>query len=385
MMRRILLLLLALLLAGCAAPAAPTEPTEPTTIPATEAPAEDPTEPPTQPPTEPPDPIAEAVSAMTPEEKVGQLFLARYDEANAPEHTHRYHLGGWLLFSNDFRNETPDSIREELEALQALSPVPLMFAVDEEGGTVTRISRHSAFRDSRFPSPRSLYNKGGLELVLKTEAEKSDLLASLGINVNLAPVCDVTTDRRAFMYSRSLGLSPEDTGTVIAQMVQTMAGHGVAACLKHFPGYGNNDDTHVGIARDSRSLEELEENDLLPFRAGFDAGCGAVLVSHTIVECLDDDLPASLSPAVMEYIRTEMGFDGVVLTDDLAMEAVTTCYGTGEAAVMAVQAGCDLLCSTECVTQYKAVLEAVGDGRISQARLDEAVYRVLRWKQSMGQ
>ena len=385
MMKRILLLLLALALAGCAAPAAPTEPTVPVTIPVTEPPTQPPTAPPTEAPTEPPDPIAETVAAMTTEEKVGQLFLARYSESNAPAHTEKYRLGGWLLFSQDFEGETPDSIREELEALQALSPVPLMFAVDEEGGTVTRVSRHAAFRDSRFSSPRSLYKKGGMELVLETEAEKSELLSSLGIHVNLAPVCDVTTDPGAFMYSRSLGLSPEETGTVIAGMVQTMADQGVAACLKHFPGYGNNDDTHVGIARDSRSLEALEENDLLPFRAGFEAGCGAVLVSHTIVECLDDDLPASLSPAVMDYIRNEMNFDGVILTDDLAMEAVTKRYGTGEAAVMAVQAGCDLLCSTEYVTQYNAVLEAVGDGRIGEDRLDEAVYRVLRWKQSMDQ
>ena len=381
-MKRILLLLLALLLTACAAP---TEPTEPTAIPITEPPTQAPTAPPTEAPTQPPDPIADAVASMTTEEKVGQLFLARYDEANAPAHTEKYRLGGWLLFSPDFEGETPDSIREELEALQALSAVPLMFTVDEEGGTVTRVSRHAAFRDSRFPSPRSLYKKGGLELVLKTEAEKSELLSSLGISVNLAPVCDVTTEPGAFMYSRSLGLSPKETGNVIGGMVQTMAEHGVAACLKHFPGYGNNDDTHVGIARDSRSLEELEKKDLLPFRAGFDAGCGAVLVSHTVVECLDDDLPASLSPAVMEYIRTEMGFDGVILTDDLAMEAVTKRYGTGEAAVMAVQAGCDLLCSTEYVTQYNAVLEAVGDGRIGQTRLDEAVCRVLRWKQSMDQ
>ena len=384
-MKRILLLFLALLLAGCAAAPAPTEPAVPVTIPITEPPTEMPTEPPTEPSTQPPDPIAEMAASMTLEEKVGQLFLARYDETNAPTDTQKYHLGGWLLFSGDFKNETPDSIREELDSVQALSELPIIFAVDEEGGTVTRVSRHAAFRDSRFLSPRSLYKRGGMELVLQTEAEKSDLLSSLGIHVNLGPVCDVTTDRGAFMYRRSLGLSPEETAAVIAGMVQTMAEHGVAACLKHFPGYGNNDDTHVGIARDSRSLKVLEENDLLPFRAGFDAGCGAVLVSHTIVECLDQDHPASLSPAVMAYIRDEMGFDGVILTDDLAMEAITKRYGTAEAAVMAVQAGCDLLCSTEYAAQYKAVLEAVRDGRITQARLDEAVYRILRWKQSMNQ
>ena len=251
-MKKILLIFLIILLAGCAAVPEPTESiTEPPTIPVTEPP----TEPLTEPPTDPPDPIADAEEAMTVEEKVGQLFLARYDEANALAHTEAYHLGGWILFSPDFDGETPDSIRAEINALQAVSDIPLLIAVDEEGGTVTRVSRYSAFRSSKFPSPRSLYNNGGIELVLKTEAEKSELLSSLGINVNVAPVCDITTDSGAFMYSRSLGLSPKKTGAVVTGMVETAAEYGVASVLKHFPGYGNNADTHVCIARDTRTLE----------------------------------------------------------------------------------------------------------------------------------
>ena len=379
-MRKLLpILICLLLLAGCGAPDLP--PTEPPTDP----PTDPPTVPVTEPPTDPPDPIREQVEAMTPEEKVGQLFLARYDGTNALAHTQELHLGGWLLFSGDFQGETPDSIRAELSALQDAAVVPLLIGVDEEGGTVTRVSRHAAFRDSKFPSPRSLYQKGGTALVLETEAEKSALLSSLGINVNLAPVCDITTDKNAFMYSRSLGLSPAETGEVIAAMVQTAAEGGVASVLKHFPGYGNNDDTHVGIARDSRSLAQLEENDLVPFRAGFEAGCGAVLVSHTVVECLDDTLPASLSPAVIGYIRADMGFDGVIITDDLVMQAITDRYGAGEAAVMAVNAGCDILCSTEYTAQYSAVLAAVEEGRIHGETLDAAVYRILRWKAAIFQ
>ena len=378
-MKKILLILtIILVLTGCTLSPDPAEPpTSPATQPVTE--------PATQAPTDPPDPILEQIGSMTAAEKVGQLFLARYNGSNAVQHTTQLHLGGWILFAQDFENETPDSIREELAALQAVSDIPLLIAVDEEGGTVTRVSRFAAFRSSKFPSPRSLYKKGGTELVLETEAEKADLLSSIGINVNLAPVCDVTTSKDAFMYSRSLGLSPEDTGAVIAGMVQTAADHGVAACLKHFPGYANNVDTHVGIARDSRTLEYLEANDLVPFRMGFEAGCGAVLVSHTIVECLDDTLPASLSSAVVGYIRSEMDFDGVIVTDDLVMQAITDRYGAAEAAVMAVQAGCDLLCSTEYTAQYEAVLTAVEEGRIDARTLDAAVYRILRWKQTMAE
>lgn len=377
-MKNILIPLLALvLLAGCASPAIPTEaplPTDPTE-------ATIPTEAPTLPPA---DPISDLLAAMTIEEKVGQLFLARYDRANASAHIEAFHPGGYILFGGDFRDRTPDAIRAELEQLQALSPIPMLLAVDEEGGTVTRVSRYTAFRSEKFPSPRTLYAAGGETLLLETEAEKCALLAGLGLNVNMAPVCDITTDRSAFMYDRSLGLAPEETGSLIAAMVRTMDEYRVGSVLKHFPGYGNNADTHTGVARDSRSLAELESRDLIPFRRGIEAGCGAILVSHTIAEALDPVLPASLSPAVIGYLRTQMGFDGVVVTDDLAMEAITDRYGAGEAAVLAVLAGCDVLCATEYTVQYEAVLAAVREGRISMERIDEAVGRILLWKRDLG-
>ena len=115
-----------------------------------------------------------------------------------------------------------------------------------------------------------------------------------------------------------------------------------------------------------------------------DAGCGAVMVSHTIVECLDKELPASLSPAAHRYLRENMNFSGVIITDDLVMEAITDRYGAGEAAVMAVLAGNDLLCSTDYHTQYAAVLDAVLDGRIGMDTLSAAVRNVLEWKQTLG-
>ena len=197
-------------------------------------------------------------------------------------------------------------------------------------------------------------------------------------------MCDVTTDPDAFMYSRSLGQSPEETGRVIASMVKLMNRSQFGCVLKHFPGYGNNTDTHVGIAIDDRSLDELESGDLIPFAKGIDAGAKAIMVSHTFVNCLDTEYPASLSPAVIEYLRNTMGFGGVVITDDLAMEAITDLYGAEESAVLAVLAGNDLLCSSEYWIQYPAVLEAVESGRISAEILDAAVLRILNWKYSMG-
>ena len=377
-MRQIIpLLLLFLLLCGCAA--SRPEPSEPLSTISTEE-----TAPPTTVPTEPVDPLQMLLESMSTEEKVGQLFLARCPAENAEEDIGRYHLGGYLLFGQDFEGETVDTLRQKLVAYQSLSPIPLLIAVDEEGGTVCRVSSSKAFRDTRFPSPRQAHSEGGAELVLAVETEKARLLSSLGINVIMGPVCDISTENGAFMYQRSLGQSPEETGRFAASTVNILKNYRVGSVLKHFPGYGNNADTHTGMARDTRSLEELEQCDLVPFAAGMDAGCGAVLISHTIVTAFDEETPASLSPAVHEYIREKMDFDGVLVTDDLVMQAITGAYGTEEAAVLAVLAGNDLLCSTEYAAQYGAVLEAVESGRISTDQLDASALRVLQWKKDLG-
>ena len=170
----------------------------------------------------------------------------------------------------------------------------------------------------------------------------------------------------------------------MSETVKIMSEHHVGSVLKHFPGYGNNTDTHTGIAVDKRSLSELEGRDLVPFSHGIDAGCDAILISHTIVECLDPKIPASLSPAAHDYLRQEMGFTGVIVTDDLVMQAITDLYGDGEAAVMAVLAGNDLLCSTNYAVQYAAVLDAVESGRIPVSMVDQAAARILLWKYELG-
>lgn len=331
-----------------------------------------------------PDPMEQLLQNMTTEEKVGQLFLARCPETNAESEISVYHLGGYILFGRDFDNQTPDSLRQTLEAYQDMASIPLLIAVDEEGGTVCRVSSNRAFRSSRFPSPREAYAAGGLERIQELESEKSSLLHSLGINVNMAPVCDITTDSQSFMCKRSLGQSPEITGQFVQDTIAIMESHQIGCVLKHFPGYGNNTDTHTGIAVDKRSLSELESADLVPFSAGIESGCDAILVSHTVVYCLDTEYPASLSPAVHRYLREEMAFDGVIVTDDLVMDAITEQYGAGEAAVLAVLAGNDLLCSTEYATQYNAVLAAVNDGRIPVETLDAAVLRILHWKEALN-
>lgn len=385
-MKKFFCVILCLLLCGCSVQPMPkassraTLPPEPSAQVTTQSP----TQVPTQAPTLPPDPVDLLLSGLTTEEKVGQLFLARCRKETAAEDIAQYHLGGLVLFDRDTEDETPESLRQTLERYQKAATIPLLIAVDEEGGSVVRISDKPAFRDAPFSSPRSLYEGGGMEALRTAETEKDALLSDLGINVNLAPVCDIITDPAAFLYDRSLGQSPELTCQWVQIAVEEGQTYGIGCVLKHFPGYGNNADTHVGIAIENRSLEELEAQDLLPFAAGMEAGCGAVMVSHIQVTALDAEYPASLSPAVHRYVRETMGYNGVLVTDDLVMDAISVPYGVGEAAVLAVLAGNDLLISSDFPEQYAAVLEAIREGRISEEQLDNAVRRILLWKQSLG-
>ena len=384
-MRKLLYIFIcAALLCGCAAPAAETAPTQTateetlmTTVPETTAETVPET-------TAPPNPIRELLDHMTLEERVGQLFLARYPQTGALEDLQKYHLGGYILFAVDLEGKTPEDVKGQLEGLQEAADVPLLIAVDEEGGTVTRVSCFPAFREAPFRSPRAYFREGGMEAVLAAEEEKALLLRGLGINVNMGPVADMAWDAGSFIYQRSLGQDALTTGQFVGGTVEVYSRHSLGSVLKHFPGYGGNADTHTVAALDRRSLSTLEAGDLIPFRMGIEAGCGAVMVSHNTVTAFDPELPASLSPQVYRYLRQELGFEGVTVTDDLAMGAIGAHFAPGEAAVQAVLAGSDLLCCSDYAIQYEAVLAAVLEGRISIDRLNEAVTRVLGWKQALG-
>lgn len=327
--------------------------------------------------------LAELVEKMTLEEKVGQMFLVRCPET-AIESITEYKVGGYVLFSRDFEGETKATMQEKLASYQAVSDIPLLLSVDEEGGTVVRASKYTAFRSEAFLAPRELYRHGGLERIAEDTKEKAELLLSLGINVNLAPVCDISQDTAAFMYARSFGGTAEETAAYVTTVVTIMEEAGLGSVLKHFPGYGDNADTHEGMVYDSRSYESYTENDFLPFLAGIEAGAGAILVSHNIVACMDADMPASLSERVHQILREELAFDGVILTDDLYMDAIQDFTGTEAAAVAAVLAGNDMLCCTDFEVQIPAVLEAVKDGRISEEQIDASVLRILKWKAELG-
>ena len=322
----------------------------------------------------------ELLNKMTLEEKVGQMFLVRYPESGVINQIKKYHPGGYILFGRDFENETKQSITKELKDCQNASKIKMILGVDEEGGTVVRVSAYKAFRNSKFKSPQALWQEGQLPKILEDSKEKSKLLKSLGLNMNLAPVADVPTKSSSFIYARSYGRGAEKTAIYVSELIKTMNSDEILSSMKHFPGYGDNVDTHTGIAIDNRKYSTFESSDFLPFESGIEAGAPTILVSHNIVKCMDKNFPASLSEKVHDILRDDLNFTGIILTDDLAMDAVKSYVENGEAAVQAVLAGNDMMISSDFVTQRNEVLKAVKDGEISETIINTAVKRILACK-----
>lgn len=326
----------------------------------------------------------EILASMSLEEKVGQMFIVRCPQEDVPEKIRQYHMGGLILFAKDFRDKSKAQKTEEIRSYQEVSGIPLLIGVDEEGGDVNRVSLFPQYRAYPFKSPQDLYAEGGFDLIESDTVEKAKLLKSLGINLNIAPVCDVSTDSSDYIYSRTFGKNAEETAKYVEKVVSVMVKEKIGCVLKHFPGYGGNKDTHAGIAYDYRSYETFINSDFIPFKAGIEAGAGAVMVSHNIVSSMDSQYPASLSPEVHRILREELGFNGVIMTDDLYMNAIKDFTGVNEASVLAVLAGNDLICCTDFEQQIPAIMEAVKNGQITEERIDSSVLRILEWKLSLG-
>lgn len=328
--------------------------------------------------------IDKLVDGMTLEEKVGQIFFIKNDGRFDGSILNEYPVGGVILFKGDFVGKTEQGVKDSIANLQNNSKIPLLIGIDEEGGTVVRLSCYSLLAPYQFRSPRDVYYAGGFAGIEEDTVTKSELLLSYGINVNFAPVCDVPDSNGDFIYTRSFSEDVELTEQYVQLMVETMNECNMGSVLKHFPGYGNNVDTHNSVARDLRSIEEFENVDLKPFQAGIDSGSWCILISHNIVECMDKDNPASLSADVHNLLRQDMKFGGVIITDDLMMNGIANLYTKEEAAVQAVLSGNDMILATDYQVQYEAVLNAVKSGRIKEEQLEESIKRILRWKYSLG-
>lgn len=323
---------------------------------------------------------------MTLEEKVSQMFLVRYPESekSAILEIKNSSPGGYILFAKDFKNETKESIKDELKNCNSNSKINLFFGVDEEGGTVVRVSAYKNFRKYPFESSRDIYSKSGINGIINDSHEKSVLLKELGINMNLSPVVDIPRSSSDFIYKRAFSTNLDEVVNYTENIIKTMNEDNIISVMKHFPGYGNNVDTHTGISIDKRDFSTFENTDFVPFEKGIELGAPFILVNHNIVECMDKDNPASLSKNVHDILRDKLNFSGLIITDDLAMDAIYKYADNGNAATKAVLAGNDMIISSDFKKQRDEVISAVNIGTISENLINTSVRRILACKFAYG-
>ncbi len=323
----------------------------------------------------------EKLQTLTLEEKIGQMLLARYPNSNQVGAMNQYHLGGYVFYAKDFSGKSRNAVIQMINSVKTTSKVPLLTAIDEEGGTVTRLSGNPNLVSTPFKSPQDLYRAGGLAAIRDDVKNKSSVLKGLGLNLNLAPVVDVSTNPSDYIYKRTLGLGTEETSMYASTVIGASKGTGVSYTLKHFPGYGSNLDTHVGSSVDKKSLDKIRQEDLPPFKAGIAAGAEAVLVSHNIVESIDSTAEASISKKVHDLLREELEFKGVIITDDISMGAMAK---VANIATKAVLAGNDILITTNYQESFNQIKTSVDNKTIKTEDIDRTVFRILAWKYYKG-
>ena len=320
------------------------------------------------------------LSTMSLDEKIGQILLVRYPLDNQIADLKKYNFGGFVFFSKDFKDKDSDEVKKMINDLQSNSKIPLLTAVDEEGGQIVRISNNEKLVKEPFKSPRDLYKEGGFDLIKEDTINKSKVLYDLGINLNLAPVVDIATSSSDYMYDRSIGLDADDTAIFAKTVIEASKNKGVSYTLKHFPGYGSNSDTHLDTSTDTRTLEEIMEKDIVPFKSGIEAGAEAVLISHNTVKSIEDT-PASLSKKVNNLLTDDLNFSGVIISDNLDMGAVA---GIKDVIVKAILAGNDLIITTDYKTGINDIKEALENNSLTESEIDAHARKILAWKYYKG-
>lgn len=342
--------------------------------------------------------VEEILSGMTEEEKVLQLFmitpeaLTGYENVSAAgdrtgESILQYPVGGIIYFAKNLRE--PGQVKEMLGNTlryyeEAGYPAPFL-GVDEEGGRVARIGKQAAFGVEPIGEMRAIGDRGDAGEAERVGNVIGSYLSELGFTLDFAPVADVLTDPdNQVIGNRSFGTDPALVADLAMAEARGLEEAGVWAVLKHYPGHGaTKEDSHDGYAWTDRTLEQLMESELVPFRTGIQEGISFIMAAHiSVPEITGDDVPCSLSPYMLtDVLRGELGYEGIVVTDALNMGAITRHYSSGEACVAALEAGADLLLMPEHFqSALEGVLAAVEEGTLSRERIEESVRRILRVK-----
>ena len=317
---------------------------------------------------------------MTIDEKISQLLIVHYPESNQTTIQNKYQFGGFIFFEKDFKGKTKDEVISMINNLNNVSKIKILTAIDEEGGKVSRISSNKNLVDTPFLSSQELYQKGGFNLIKEDVVKKSSILNSLGLNLNLAPVVDIANPSD-YIYARTLGQNAFYTSVYAEEVIKSSKNTGVSYTLKHFPGYGSNIDTHKTGSVDTKSYEDILNNDLVPFIKGINAGAEAIMNSHNTVISIDPDNPVSLSSKAHEILRKDLNFTGVIITDDLNMKALES---IDNIEVKAINAGNDLLIIDNYEKAFNNIKNGINNKLVSEDKINRVVFRILAWKYYKG-
>ena len=320
------------------------------------------------------------VKEMSLEEKIGQILLVGYPD-DFEKAINDYHIGGFLLFSNDFKDKEKEEVKKMISTWQDETKIPLLIAVDEEGGSVVRVSSNKKLRDTPFKSAQELYKEGGFLKIKEDTIDKSIFLDNLGINVNLAPVVDVATNKNSYIYNRTIGLNTKGTSEYAKVVINASKKGNVSYVLKHFPGYGNAKDTHLGQAKINESLSSIRNNYFPPFQEGINEGAEAILINHNYYSKIDKYNPASLSPTIHNLLRDDLKFSGICITDNIDMKALDT---IDNKVIRALLAGNDLIITDDYERDFKIIKESIKNGEISEDLISKLAFRIIAWKYYKG-
>ena len=335
----------------------------------------------------------EALSSMTEDEKLWQLFYVTPELLTGVETATRagdstkealeaMPVGGIIYFAKNLEDRAQTV--EMLENTKSYARIPLFLGTDEEGGTVSRVGANPAMGGVKAPSLQSLGEQSDPAAVYQAGQDIAGSLHAIGFNMDFAPVADVSAGASSVIGSRSFGTDAQLCASLVGVMTGSIRAGEIIPCLKHFPGYGSAiTDDHYGTSILTKTQEELEACDLLPFASGIEAGAPFVMVSHlSVPEVVGDETPSDLSSRIVsELLRNKLGFTGVIITDSHQMASITDHYTPGEAAVKALQAGVDMiLMPQDLQAAFDGVKAALNDGTLTQSRIDESVLRILQVK-----
>lgn len=334
------------------------------------------------------DEIREKIKSMTMEEKIGQLFILGFEGKDIEEETKHliedFKIGGLILFSRNIEDSNQIiQLINNLKDLNKNNKIPLFISIDEEGGNVSRLPKEF----KKLPQAKKIGDTRDIDLSFKFGELLGLRLKSLGFNLNYAPVMDINSNpKNPVIGNRAFGNNPEvvtSYGTPVMKGIQSM---GIISGIKHFPGHGDTDvDSHINLPVINKSLEEIRDFELIPFKKSIEEDVDMIMIAHILFPNIDKEYPSTMSKDIITYLlRKEMGFEGVIISDDLTMGAIIENYTLEGATLKFLQSGGDIALICHGTDDFKSIFEyikiKVKNEEIPIEDIDNKVYRILKLK-----